>query len=277
MKKRILALALVIALSFAMGAFANTILQAEDVTIFKGIRVIIDGEELYPKDANGESVPMFTLNGTTYLPVRAISNVFDKRIKWDGENKIVYLGEKPGEKPFMRLKSYYESGVDSADERWVWEDQHLAQDGTMMKNVVYPELQDVDSVLENPAPYGDSPYTANQGGDETIELNGEFKRFTAKFFVPAEASEHAYYKYEDVNGFNTYCEPAMLNVIVWYMNGTVEYKTLIQDKEIVNGDQTFDVDLDITNVKTMEIWLHSGQSHNGKAVQGMLADPIFHR
>ncbi len=59
------------------------------------------------------------------------------------------------------------------------------------------------------------------------------------------------------------------------MNGVVDGKVLIDNKKLTEIDQTIDVDLDITNVKTMEIWLHSGQSNDGKAIQGMLADPTF--
>ncbi len=54
-------------------------------------------------------------------------------------------------------------------------------------------------------------------------------------------------------------------------------KQLSAVTKIVSGDQTVDIDLDMTNVKTMLIWMRSGQSHDGKTVQGMLADPTFHR
>lgn len=41
-------------------------------------------------------VEPFTVNGTTYLPVRAIGEALGKDVKWDGETKTVYVGEIPG-------------------------------------------------------------------------------------------------------------------------------------------------------------------------------------
>jgi hypothetical protein len=54
---------------------------------------------LEPKDANGNPVEAFMYNGTTYLPVRAISSAFDKSIVWDGETSGVYIGKHNGDTP----------------------------------------------------------------------------------------------------------------------------------------------------------------------------------
>lgn len=56
----------------------------------------MDGELVEPKDANGQTVEPFVYNGTTYLPVRAVSNAIGKDVSRDGAEKIVYLGAKPG-------------------------------------------------------------------------------------------------------------------------------------------------------------------------------------
>ncbi len=277
MKRKMFIVAfMIVALSTAV--YAGTLLKAENVTIHKGIRLIIDGEELVPKDVNGENVPIFVLNGTTYLPVRAVSNVFEKRVQWDGETKTVYLGEKPGEEPFMRLETYYKSGADSADERFVWEKEHMAADGEMKKNVVYPKttlVEEASNVYENPAPYGNSPYVVEQAGDEEIVLNGQFKRFTAQFAVPKEAIDRPYYDPAKIEA-STACEPAWIEIRANYMSGVTEDKTLLERK-ISPGKDTIDIDLDITNVKSLYIWMGSGQSHDGTTGVGMLVDPTFRR
>ncbi len=279
--KLMLVVTLVLLVAFASGAYAAGKLVAENVTIHKGVRVVIDGEELYPKDAKGRDVPMFILNGTTYLPLRAISNVFEKPIEWDGVEKTVYLGQKPGGETFMRLKTYYEAGEASADERFVWEDSHKDINGVVKENVVYPRLEEIDeeNSYENDEPYGISNQTAGQAGDEEIVLNGEFKRFTAEFFVPEEINEHPYYTYDDAsNGdFDTHCEPAMLTIMVQKMSGVSDEWQTVFEKEIKSKDTSYDVDLDMTNVKAMHIWLRSGQSHDGSSPMGMLANPTFHR
>ena len=55
-----------------------------------GIKLVVDGQTVIPKDANGKVVEPFIYNGTTYLPVRAVGNAVDKKVKWDGNSKTVY-------------------------------------------------------------------------------------------------------------------------------------------------------------------------------------------
>ena len=65
--------------------------------LYENIKIFVDGEQIDPKDANGQTVEPFIYNGTTYLPVRAVGNAFGKDVSWDGVEKVVYLGAKPGE------------------------------------------------------------------------------------------------------------------------------------------------------------------------------------
>lgn len=58
------------------------------------IQIVIDGEKLTPKDVNGKIVHPFLLDGTTYLPARAVSEALGQAVEWDGLNRIVYIGEK---------------------------------------------------------------------------------------------------------------------------------------------------------------------------------------
>lgn len=61
-----------------------------------GIHIVIDGQELYPTDVNGNKVEPMIYNGTTYLPVRAVAGAFGKAVYWDGPNYTVYLGNMNG-------------------------------------------------------------------------------------------------------------------------------------------------------------------------------------
>ncbi len=58
------------------------------------ISINIDGTALVPKDADGNTVPPFVENGTTYVPVRAIASAFDLSIDWDSATKTVFIGQK---------------------------------------------------------------------------------------------------------------------------------------------------------------------------------------
>ena len=55
---------------------------------------MIDGKEYHPTDAGGNTVEPFIYNGTTYLPVRAIGNAFDKEVDWEPQTSTVILGSK---------------------------------------------------------------------------------------------------------------------------------------------------------------------------------------
>lgn len=66
---------------------------------YNNIKIYIDGAEIVPKDPNGNIVEPFTMNGTTYLPVRAISNALGKDVEWDGATQSVYIGKKDQTKP----------------------------------------------------------------------------------------------------------------------------------------------------------------------------------
>ncbi len=69
---------------------------------YNNIKICIDGTYLEPKDANGNPVEPFTMDGTTYLPVRAVAGAFGKDVDWDGNTNTVYLGAKPGENNYSR-------------------------------------------------------------------------------------------------------------------------------------------------------------------------------
>lgn len=77
-------------------------LQQTAVLLYDNIKICIDGTFIEPKDANGNTVEPFIINGTTYLPVRAVGNAFGKNVEWDGNTNTVYLGAKPGVNNYSR-------------------------------------------------------------------------------------------------------------------------------------------------------------------------------
>lgn len=61
------------------------------------VRIVIDGQELIPTDVNGNIVEPIIIDGTTYLPVRAVAEALGKAVSWDGPSFTVYLGDMDGE------------------------------------------------------------------------------------------------------------------------------------------------------------------------------------
>lgn len=80
-----------------------------------GIDIYVDGELKIPVNAQGTRVDPMVYDGTTYLPVRAISNMLGKEVTWDGETSSIYIGKAPSKGsvgvPAEKLEKF--SGVHS--------------------------------------------------------------------------------------------------------------------------------------------------------------------
>lgn len=86
----IIGVILTVVMSGVITAFAATI----DVEI-GGIRIFWDGVEKILTDVNGETVEPMIYNGTTYVPVRAMSELMGKSVEWDEATTTVYVGGRP--------------------------------------------------------------------------------------------------------------------------------------------------------------------------------------
>ncbi len=83
-------------------ALALSVVTTKTIDVqYADIKLVVDGIQITPKDANGTVVEPFIYNGTTYLPVRALGNALGKQVGWDGNSKTVYIGEQPGQKQYL--------------------------------------------------------------------------------------------------------------------------------------------------------------------------------
>ena len=81
-------------MTFLSGAtlWAST---TRDITVtFAGIRLVVNGNLVTPRDAQGNVVEPFIWNGTTYLPVRALADALGQEVHWDGATQTVYIGQR---------------------------------------------------------------------------------------------------------------------------------------------------------------------------------------
>ncbi|MBU5436297.1 stalk domain-containing protein [Pseudoflavonifractor sp. MSJ-37] len=83
-----------LALGVAVPAGAAA-LTSKKINVLQGIEIFVDGVRLDPKDANGKSVETFVYNGTTYIPLRAVSQALGKAVNYDGNTKRAYIGSSP--------------------------------------------------------------------------------------------------------------------------------------------------------------------------------------
>jgi hypothetical protein len=83
MKKTKLIASLVIT-AIAVGAIsAGAYSYYKSINVEPGPSLLIDKQTFIPKDANGNIVETFIYNGTTYVPIRAISEAFDKKVDYN--------------------------------------------------------------------------------------------------------------------------------------------------------------------------------------------------
>lgn len=103
--KRFAALALCTGMVTGTALAANTVYKNIRVQ-YCGIKLMVNGAPVTPKDANGSTVEPFIYNGTTYLPVRAVGNALGQDVSWNGSTKTVYIGMNETDTKTKKLTPY---------------------------------------------------------------------------------------------------------------------------------------------------------------------------
>ncbi|KQO18226.1 stalk domain-containing protein [Paenibacillus algorifonticola] len=96
MKKLTIAVVLgtTIVASMATGAYGATKLQEIKAYLNKDIAFKVDGKPVQLRDGNNNTVVPISYKGTTYLPVRSISDALGVAVDYDGKTQLIQLGEK---------------------------------------------------------------------------------------------------------------------------------------------------------------------------------------
>jgi 4-amino-4-deoxy-L-arabinose transferase-like glycosyltransferase len=61
-------------------AFADTGIVRSIIATVGGVNLVVDGVQMTPKDANGKTISPIAFEGTTYVPIRFVTNVFNKKV-----------------------------------------------------------------------------------------------------------------------------------------------------------------------------------------------------
>ena len=75
--------------SFAFARSGSQLIEA----VYSDVKICVNDKNITPKDADGNEVEPFIVNGTTYLPVRAVASALDKKVEWDGNSKTVKISD----------------------------------------------------------------------------------------------------------------------------------------------------------------------------------------
>lgn len=107
-KKRIqkVLIAVVCLMAFSCTAVGAATIAKNITVYYRDIKIVVDGIK-----ENPDAEP-FIYNGTTYLPVRAVSEALGENVEWDDTTSTVYIGEKPGQVQYLlEVCPPYQGGV----------------------------------------------------------------------------------------------------------------------------------------------------------------------
>ncbi|AGC68852.1 copper amine oxidase domain protein [Thermoclostridium stercorarium subsp. stercorarium DSM 8532] len=230
-----------IAESALPGLAAATMKTAE--LYYNSIKVKLNGKILDLRDTKGNPVEPFVMNGTTYLPVRAIAEALGLPVSWDAETQTVVLGQDPeynqpaawlgdlktftGEHRYFVNDSGIYEGID-----------FMANDGSTYERYWYPDTKEVIYLL-----------------------NDQYSKFTGTIYLTEDAK----------------------NAIQGFKNGRSRYLIYLDDRlvytsdEIKPGSLPCEFSIDVTNAYKMKIvhqWDHTGYSGFYNSTDGASSTPI---
>jgi len=193
---------------YALGTYAaNT---SEPITAYMSydINVNYDGENVVMKNVNRERVFPVVYQGTTYIPIRAMGNLFHVPVDWDGTSRSVLLGTSTGssQQPAgsnsqtygeQIVKGYYPGveidGTVEFKECQIKFSSAIIEEKSVMvreagsggeplgdtykeKTVTFIKLQPKSTVEVPPNPYSNDPYDSEalSAGGGTILENGYY-------------------------------------------------------------------------------------------------------
>lgn len=88
-------------------------MMGKSITVYyDNIKVLLNGKEIELKDANGNNVQAFILDDTTYVPIRAVGEAFNKIVDWNHDLKQVNIYETEIDKFWDTLVTVPENYTD---------------------------------------------------------------------------------------------------------------------------------------------------------------------
>ena len=168
--------------------------------VYNNIKIVIDGTEIEPKDANGNVVEPFIIDGTTYLPVRAVAKAVGLDVGWDGATSTVMLSGKTMEKTEPGQATGYNGkvaaeGIEIVKE-YQWETDYSGYVAIVIKNTgldtVQPRVQVSfkDSTGKVVGAKDDSEYGFGFGDEMVFVFSNEEKFVSYEYVVTASKDKY---------------------------------------------------------------------------------------
>lgn len=217
--------------------------------VFRNIKIYIDGALFTPKDGNGNVVEPFIYNGSTYLPLKAISTAFGKDVTWDGNTSSVYIGKTGQNQPDAYLSDLqytnYQEGDSNSD---FWKINGKVTD-YLKKDYTSGMLfySRIGGTIKSWS--GDYPYAIDDGSDDLASqsiaypLNSQYKKLTGNILLPKSFNIAGPGQKDNANYYGT--ETA---TVYFYGDGG-----LIKSFKDVTTTMPFSFDINVSGVNSLEI------------------------
>ena len=139
------------------------------IDVSTGIRIYVNDSQINPTDSAGNPIEAFIYNGTTYLPVRAISDALGTPVQWDGRTQSVYIGKHTSSTPaaYLSQMDYF-----NKDGSWYFDKMSKDNLGNEHAHSIY--------------------ISGNFDGNITYKLNGQYRRMTALFYQKYDNRDSKY-------------------------------------------------------------------------------------
>ena len=109
MKKRIIATC--VAAVLCLGAASAAQNYKQSITVEYGIDLLVNGQQMTLRDPNGQQVNPFVYDGTTYVPLRAVSEILGAKIGYDATKNIASVDERQSDADARLEAAYYLSQI----------------------------------------------------------------------------------------------------------------------------------------------------------------------
>ena len=196
-----------------------------------GIKIYVDGNLKKPTDVNGNVVEPMIYDGTTYLPVRALTGMLtDKEVAWDQESRTVYIGQRPD----VGVKSVPIDEVEAYD---TYSNGAVGASSSLYtgKNAQFTVLGDTYSPFNRMSLKG--------GGYQVYKLDSNYDSIHGKFIIP----------------FDNLGSTAE-STLQFYNVDQYGEETLIKEYSAKAGDAAIDVDVNLQGCNFLKI---QGYTDNG--------------
>jgi hypothetical protein len=248
------ALALLVTAIMVLGTAAPSFAAAETRNItanYSGIALYVDLEPVTLLDVNGDPVDPFISDGTTYLPVRAVSGALGMDVEWEAAAKTVHIAVKAAEDE-TAAATEDEAAVETAAEPFIGVRTLAASFDDIKINVNGDEIapKDAAGVATPPFISGGTTYLPVRAVAEAFGLPVSWDGATKSVYIgeqPGTAvDEDLYGKYVEasaaIEAAGSYAAAINGSMTVTMGEARIEAAMSGSAKLVINGDTDFELE-----------------------------------